>query len=59
MTSTLTRKQTAAIRGFEKTQAETEGLAMSQQCFLSELPGVVFGVVTLIWIVGAMGLLNR
>jgi hypothetical protein len=32
---------------------------MCQQCFLSELPGIVFGVVTLIWIVGALGVLNR
>jgi len=59
MTSTLAQKQIAAIRGFVKSPAETEGLAMCQQCFLSELPGVVFGVVTLIWIVGAFGLLIR
>ncbi len=59
MTSVLTEKQMAAIRGFEKPQIETEGLAMSQQCFLSELPGVVFGIVTVIWIVGTLGLLNR
>jgi hypothetical protein len=32
---------------------------MGQQTFLSELPGVVFGIVTIIWIVGALGLLNR
>jgi hypothetical protein len=49
----------AAIRGFEKPQVETEGLTMSQQCFLSELPGIIFGIVTVIWIVGTIGLLNR
>ena len=59
MTSVLTEKQMAAIRGFEKPQIETEGLAMSQQLFLSELPGIVFGIVTVIWIVGTIGLLNR
>jgi hypothetical protein len=59
MTSILTEKQMAAIRGFEKPQVETEGLPMSQQCFLSELPGIVFGIVTVIWIVGTLGLLNR
>lgn len=59
MTSVLTQKQMAAIRGFEKPQAETEGLTLSQHCFLSELPGVVFGVVTIIWIIGTLGLLNR
>lgn len=32
---------------------------MSLQLFLSELPGVVFGIVTIIWIVTALGLLNR
>jgi hypothetical protein len=57
--SILSEKQLAAIRGFEKPQVETEGLTMSQQYFLSELPGVVFGIVTIIWIVGALGLLNR
>jgi hypothetical protein len=57
--SILSEKQLAAIRGFENPQVETEGLTMSQQCFLSELPGIVFGIVTIIWIVGALGLLNR
>jgi len=32
---------------------------LCQQCFLSELPGVVYGIVTVIWIVCAFGLLNR
>jgi hypothetical protein len=32
---------------------------MCAHCFLSELPGVVFGVVTLIWIIGTLSLLNR
>jgi hypothetical protein len=59
MTSILTDKQMSAIRGFVKPQVETEGLSMSQQCFLSELPGIVFGIVTVIWIVGTLGLLNR
>ena len=59
MTSILNAKQMAAIRGFEKPQTKTEGLTMCQQCFLSELPGVVFGIVTVIWIVGTLGLLNR
>ena len=59
MTSILNDKQMAAIRGFEKPQIETEGLTMSQQSFLSELPGVVFGIVTIIWIIGTLGLLNR
>jgi len=59
MTSILTDKQMAAIRGFEKPQVDTEGLTMGQQCFLSELPGVVFGIVTVIWIFGTLGLLNR
>jgi len=59
MTSILTDKQMAAVRGFEKPQVETEGLTMNQQCFLSELPGIVFGIVTVIWIVGTLGLLNR
>jgi len=26
---------------------------------MSELPGVVFGIVTVIWIIGTLGLLNR
>ena len=59
MISILTEKQMAAIRGFGKPQIETEGLTMSLQLFLSELPGVVFGIVTIIWIVTALGLLNR
>ena len=59
MTSILDEKQMAAIRGLEQPQVEMEGLTMSQQCFLSELPGVVFGIVTVIWIVGTLGLLNR
>jgi hypothetical protein len=32
---------------------------MCQHCFLSELPAVVFGIVTVIWIIGTLGLLNR
>jgi hypothetical protein len=59
MTSILDEKWMAAIRGLEKPQVETEGLTMCQQCFLSELPGIVFGIVTVIWIVGTLGLLNR
>ena len=57
MISILTDKQMATIRGFVNPQ--TEGLTLCQQCFLSELPGVVYGIVTVIWIVGAFGLLNR
>ena len=59
MTSILSEKQMASIRAFVKPSHEMEGLNMCQHCFLSELPGVVFGVVTLIWIIGTMGLLNR
>jgi hypothetical protein len=59
MISILTEKQVAAIRGYERPQIETEGTAMSLQLFLSELPGVIFGIVTIIWIVGTLGLLNR
>jgi hypothetical protein len=59
MTSILTEKQMAAIRGFEIPKAETEGLTMCQHCFLSELPGVIFGIVTVVWIIGTLGLLNR
>ena len=59
MTSILTERQMAAIRGFEKPQIATEGVRMSLQLFLSELPGVVFGIVTIIWIVSTLGLLNR
>jgi len=59
MTSILTEKQVAAIRGCEQPQVETEGLTMSLQLFLSELPGVVFGIVTIVWIVSTLGLLNR
>ena len=59
MTSILTQKEMAAIRGYEKPPVEMDGLTFSQHCFLSELPGVVFGIVTLIWIVGTLGLLNR
>ena len=59
MISILTEKQMATIRGFVNRQAETEGLTMNEQSFLSELPSIVFGIVTLIWIVGAFGLLNR
>jgi hypothetical protein len=57
MFSILTEQQMATIRGFVNPQ--TEGLTLSHQNFLSELPGIVFGIVTLIWIVGAFGLLNR
>jgi hypothetical protein len=49
----------ASIRSFIKPSRETEGLNMCQNCFLSELPGVVFGIVTVIWIVSTIGLLNR
>ena len=59
MTSILDEKWMAAIRGLEKPQVEMEGLTMGQQCFLSELPGIVFGIVTVIWIIGTLGLLNR
>lgn len=59
MISILTQKQMAAIRGLEKPQVETEGVNMSLQLFLSELPGVVFGIVTIVWIIGTLGLLNR
>jgi hypothetical protein len=59
MISMLTEKEVAAIRGLEKPQIETEGSRMSLQLFLSELPGIVFGIVTIIWIVGTLGLLNR
>jgi hypothetical protein len=59
MISILTEKQVAAIRGSQQPQIETEGMAMSLQLFLSELPGVIFGVVTIIWIVSTIGLLNR
>jgi hypothetical protein len=58
MTSILTEKQMAAIRGFEM-PVETEGLTMCQHCFLSELPGLIFGIVTVVWIIGTLGLLNR
>jgi hypothetical protein len=59
MVSILSAKQAAAIRGFQKPQIEVEGYAMSQQLFLSELPGVIFGVVTIVWIVVTLGLLTR
>ena len=59
MVSILTEKQAAAIRGFQKPPIEAEGYAMSLQLFLSELPGVVFGVVTIIWIFVTLGLLTR
>jgi hypothetical protein len=59
MTSILTEKQMAAIRGFEIPDVETEGLTMCEHCFLSELPGVIFGIVTVVWIIGTLGLLNR
>ena len=59
MTSILTQKQMAAIRGFEISPTKSEGLTMCQNCFLSELPGVVFGIVTVVWIIGTIGLLNR
>ena len=59
MTSILTQKQMAAIRGFVNSPTKSEGLTMAQNCFLSELPGVIFGIVTVIWIVGTIGLLNR
>ncbi len=59
MTSLLTEKQMATIRAFIKPSSEMEGLSMCQNCFLSELPGMVFGIVTIIWIVGTLGLLNR
>jgi hypothetical protein len=59
MTSILTEEQLASIRGFIKPSREMEGFNMCQNCFLSELPGVIFGVVTIIWIVGTLGLLNR
>jgi len=32
---------------------------MCDHCLMSELPGVVFGIVTVIWIIGTLGLLNR
>jgi hypothetical protein len=59
MTSILNEKQMAAIRGFVKSPTKNEGLIMCENCFLSELPGVIFGIVTVIWIVGTIGLLNR
>jgi hypothetical protein len=59
MTSILTQKQISAIRGFVKSRTKSEGLIMCENCFLSELPGVIFGIVTVIWIVGTIGLLNR
>jgi hypothetical protein len=58
MISILTEKQLATIRGFGTAEFEAEGLIMIQQ-YLSELPAIIFGVVTLIWIVGTLGLLNR
>ena len=57
MISILTEKQLATIRGFGTAEFEAEGLMIQQ--YLSELPAIVFGVVTLIWIVGTLGLLNR
>ena len=59
MTSLLNEKQLATIRGFINQSSEMEGINMCQSCFLSELPGVIFGLVTVIWIVGTIGLLNR
>jgi len=49
----------AAIRGFVISPIQGEGFTMCTHCFLSELPSVVFGIVTVIWIIGAIGLLNR
>jgi hypothetical protein len=59
MTSILTQKQMAAIRGFEMPRTDREALTMCEHCFLSELPGLVFGIVTVVWIIGTLGLLNR
>ena len=59
MTSILTQKQMAAIRGFEIPDVDTEVLTMCEHCFLSELPGLIFGIVTVVWIIGTLGLLNR
>jgi len=59
MTSILSQEQISAIRGFVKSPSTSEGLTMCENCFLSELPGVIFGIVTVIWIVGTIGLLNR
>jgi hypothetical protein len=49
----------AAIRGFGIPDVDTEVLTMCEHCFLSELPGVIFGIVTVVWIIGTLGLLNR
>lgn len=59
MISILTEEQLAAIRGFERPQIETEGMRMSLQLLVSELPGVIFGIVTIIWIISTVALLNR
>jgi hypothetical protein len=59
MTSILTEKQMAAIRGFVNSPTKSEGLSMCENCFLSELPGLIFGIVTVVWIIGTLGLLNR
>jgi len=38
---------------------ETEAFPLSLQSLMSELSALVFGVVALLWIVGAVGLLIR
>jgi hypothetical protein len=59
MTSIATHKQVAVIPGFMNAAEQPTRLSISQHCLLSELPGVVFGVITLVWIISTISLLIR
>src|SRR5438309_9593622 len=49
MDKTITKDEAATVSRTE-TRETGEGLRKAQGCFLSELPGAVFAVVTLVWI---------
>ncbi len=55
MASILTNEQTGKVQEITQYYAdESEGLQTAHNFFLSELPGLAFAVITLVWIVSSM-----
>ena len=60
MAETIWQGSLGQYRGVVSYHENGEGVRIAQRCFLEELPGIVFGAMTLIWICSSLaGLMWR
>jgi len=57
METAMTHEQATTLHEFVGPTFESGGLRIDQACFFEEMPGLVFGGLTLIWIVTSLAAL--